>query len=120
MPSPRKVSPAPSRSACTSFLNERSMAVGLARFAAVRREQIAGAAHGPDYRRVRRVGLDLTPDPRDPHVDGAVEGLALARLGEVEQTLTREDFLGVLRKGLQQGEFGACQRMLVAIVVAQH
>src|SRR5262245_64138852 len=83
-----------------------------ARLAAVGGEQVAGAADGADDRGARRVWLDLLADARDPHVDGAVEGLTVARLGEVEQPLAREHPPRVVGKGLEQRELGARQRML--------
>ncbi len=83
------------------------------------RKQVAGAADRADHGRVRRIGLDLAADAGDAHVDGAVEGFAVARLRKVEQSFARQHSLGVFRKRLQQREFGADQRMLVALLVAQ-
>src|SRR4051812_41144994 len=116
MPSPRKVSPAPRRSASTSFLNDRSIALILA---AIRREQISGATDGADHRGVGWIGLDLTPDPRDPHVYRPVKGFPVARFGEIQQALAREHLLGIFCEGLEQREFGRCQRMLVAALITQ-
>src|ERR1700686_4443561 len=59
----------------------------LGRFRAARRKQIAGAAHRANDRRMRRIRLDLATQARDPYIDRAVEGLAVARIGEVEQLL---------------------------------
>src|SRR3954452_5995008 len=86
----------------------------LARLRAIGGEQVAGAANRTNHRRPGRVRLDLLADAGDAHIDGAVEGLAVACLGEVEEPLAREDALGVLGKGLEQGEFGAGERVLVA------
>src|SRR5262245_7769410 len=69
---------------------------------------------------MRGIWLDLAADAGDAHVDGAVEGFAVARLREVEQALAREHALGVFRKRLQQRELGTDQWMLVAFLVAQH
>src|SRR2546428_14196318 len=44
---------------------------GLALFA-VGREDVTGAAHGADDRRMVGIGLDLAPGAADPHVDRAV------------------------------------------------
>jgi hypothetical protein len=66
-----------------------SFETNLRRVAAVGREQVAGTADSADDGRVRGIGLDLAPDAGDAHVDGAVERLAVARLGEVEQALAR-------------------------------
>src|SRR3981081_1794560 len=65
------------------------------RFGAARRKQIAGAAHRANDRRMGRIRLDLAAQARDPHIDRAVEGLAVARVGEVEQLLAGQDALGI-------------------------
>src|SRR5579883_2144875 len=89
------------------------------RLLAGRREQIAAAADGADHGGLGRVGLDLAADAHDAQVDGAVEGFAVARIGELEQPLARQHPLGVGGEHFQQAEFGSRQRMLVALVVAQ-
>src|SRR5262249_56217715 len=90
------------------------------RFGAVWGEQVAGAADRADHRGARRVGLDLLADARDPHVDRAIEGFAVARLSEIEEPLAREHALGVLGKGLEQCELRAPKRVFVAALVTQH
>src|SRR5262249_43307284 len=90
------------------------------RFRAIRREQVAGPAHRADDRGPGRIGLDLLADAGDAHVDGAIEGFAVARLGEVEEPLAREHALGVLGECLEQGKLGACERVLVAALIAQY
>src|SRR3984957_16504781 len=75
MPSPRKVSPSPSRSASTSFLNERSM---VASAVIERREVIAWQgfrpsvlyAVGPGCCYKRRFDLSSTEKPRSISADG--------------------------------------------------
>src|SRR5262245_23347149 len=59
--------------------------------AAVRGEHVAGAPHGADDGRAVRIGFDLAADAGDSHVDGAVEGFRIARVGEVEQPLPRQN-----------------------------
>src|ERR1700759_3615618 len=50
-----------------------------------RREQVAAATDGADYRRLGRVRFDLAADAHDAKVDGTVEGLAVAGIGELQQ-----------------------------------
>src|SRR5215831_15859016 len=90
------------------------------RFRAVGGEQVAGPPDRPDHGWPRRIGLDLLADASDAYIDGAVEGLTVARLGEVKEPLAREHALGVLGECLEQRKFGACERVLVAALVAQH
>ena len=66
----------------------------LGGFRAARREQIAGATHGANDRRMGRIRLDLAAQARDPHIDRAVEGFAVARIGQIEQLLARQDSFG--------------------------
>src|SRR4051794_38898130 len=60
-----------------------------------RREQVAPAADGADHRRLRRVRLDLAPDPHDPQVHGSIESFTVACVGEFQQPFTREDALRI-------------------------
>src|SRR5262245_26992664 len=68
------------------------------------REQVSGSAHRADDRRMRGVRLDLPADPGNAHIDRTVERLGIARIGEIEQPLARENPLGVVRKGFEQQE----------------
>jgi hypothetical protein len=51
------------------------------------RKQISAAADGADHRWPRRIRLDLPADAHDPQIDGAIERLAVARIGKLQQTL---------------------------------
>src|SRR5262245_34539374 len=90
------------------------------RLRAIGREQVAGPAHRADDGRPRRIRLDLLADAGDTHVDGAVEGFAVACFGEVKEALACEHALGVLGERFEQGKLGARERVLVAALVAQH
>src|SRR6266849_32702 len=83
------------------------------------REQISAASDGADHRGLGRVRFDLAADSHDPQIDGAVEGLAVARVGQFQQALAREHPLRIGRENLEQAEFGSGQRMFIALVVAQ-
>src|SRR3954470_19249405 len=50
-----------------------------------RHEHIAHSAHGANGIRMGRIDLDLLAQPRNPQVDGAVEGLHLAMGGGFQQ-----------------------------------
>ena len=49
-----------------------------------------------------RIGLDLAADARDAHVDGAVEGVRVAGVGEVEQALARQTRFGLSAKAFRR------------------
>src|SRR5712692_2781072 len=83
------------------------------------REQISAASDGADHRGLGRVRFDLAADSHDSQIDGAIEGLAVARVGQFQQALAREHPLRIGRKNLEQAEFGSRQRMFIALVVAQ-
>src|SRR3954465_8550616 len=84
-----------------------------------RREQVSAAPYGADHRRSGRIRLDFTPDSHDPQVDGAIEGFAVACIGQFQQPLTRQHTLRVCGEYLEQSEFRCRQWMLIAVVVAQ-
>src|SRR5262249_15838461 len=98
----------------------RATATPSPRVRAIRREQVAAPPDSPDHACPPRIGLDLFADASDAYVDSAVEGLTVARLGEVKEPLAREHALGVLGERLEQRKFGACERVLVAALIAQH
>src|SRR6476646_3029334 len=66
-----------------------------------RREQVAAAADGADHRGLGRIGFDLAPDSHDPQIDGAVEGFAVARVGQLQQALARQYALRICRENLE-------------------
>jgi hypothetical protein len=49
-----------------------------------RRKQISAASDGADYRGFGRVGFDFAPDSHDPQIDGAIEGLTVAGVGQFQ------------------------------------
>src|SRR5260221_3071878 len=51
------------------------------------REQVSAAPDGADHRGLARVRFDLAPDSHDPQIDRAIEGLAVARIGQFQQAL---------------------------------
>src|ERR1700686_4166110 len=53
------------------------------------REQVSAASDGADHGRLGRVRFDLAPDSHDPQVAGAVEGFAVARVGQFQEALPR-------------------------------
>src|SRR5258706_1388016 len=83
------------------------------------REQISAAPDGADHRGLARVRFNLAPDSHDPQIDRAIEGLAVARIGQLQQALAREHPLRIGRKSFEQAEFGSGKRMFIALVVAQ-
>src|SRR5690606_18316318 len=89
------------------------------RLLAVRLEGVAEPAHCADEAWVGRVGLDLAPDSRDAHVDGAVEGLGVARVGDIEQIFARQHAARMIGKGLEEQELRLGQGLRLPILVAQ-
>src|SRR5258707_7192539 len=65
-------------------------------------KDIAGAALGLDVLRLRRVQLDLAPQPQNLHVDGAIVNLGAIPPREIEQLLAREHLSWRGAKRLQQ------------------
>src|ERR1700730_6229549 len=53
------------------------------------REQVSAASDGADHGRLGRIRFDLAPDSHDPQVDGAIEGFAVARVGQFQEALPR-------------------------------
>ena len=94
----------------------RDKAAALSRFRAARRKQIAGAAHRANDRRMGRIRLDLAAKARDPNIDRAVEGFAVARIGEIEQLLARQHPFRIFGEHLEQSELRAGQRKFVAAI----
>src|SRR5215207_5075372 len=87
---------------------------------AVRGKHIAGAANRADDARMGRIGLDLPPDAGDAHVDGAVEGVGVAGVREVEEPLARQHPPRMVDEGLEEVELRGRQRVVDAFVVLQH
>src|SRR5215203_5964909 len=87
---------------------------------AVRGKHIAGAANRADDARMVRIGLDLPPDAGDAHVDGAVEGVGVAGVREVEEPLARQHPPRMVDEGLEEVELRGRQRVVDAFVVLQH
>src|SRR6478672_8104686 len=54
------------------------------------RKQISAAPDGADDGRLGRVRLDFAPDSHDPQVHGAIESLAVAGVGQLQQPLARQ------------------------------
>src|ERR1700757_2278985 len=67
-----------------------------------RREQVPAAADGADDGGVCRIRLDLAADAHDTQIDGAIEGFAVARICELEQSLAREHALRIGGEDLEQ------------------
>src|SRR5467141_3226433 len=65
-------------------------------------EDIAGTALSPDVLRLRRVRLDLAPQPEDLHVDRAIVNLGAVQAREIEQLLARQHPLRRCAERLQQ------------------
>src|SRR5467141_1903023 len=65
-------------------------------------EDIAGTALGPDVLRLRRVRLDLAPQPEDLHIDRAIVNLGAVQAREIEQLLARQHPLRRCAERLQQ------------------
>lgn len=68
---------------------------------------------------MRPVWIDLLAHAPDVNVDAALDRSGHAAVGEVEQSLTREDLPRVPAEGEQQIELGARHRHLDVIGVAQ-
>ena len=64
------------------------------------------------------VGFDLAPDPHDPQIDGPVECLGVAGIGQFQQAIPGQHPLGIGGEHLQQAVFGSRQGMLIALIVA--
>ena len=65
---------------------------------AVRHEDVAFVADGPEEARVLGIGLDLLAQPHHAKVDAAVERIPVARLVEVQDALARQRSIRVLRE----------------------
>jgi hypothetical protein len=52
------------------------------------REQVSAAADGADHRGLGWIDLDFAPDSHDSQIDGAIECLGVARIGEFQETLS--------------------------------
>src|SRR6266446_10809642 len=72
-------------------------------------EDIAGAALGPDVLRLRRVRLDLAPQPEDLHIDRAIVNLGAIQPREIEQLLARQHPLRRCAKRLQQVQLAVAE-----------
>src|SRR5471030_1817413 len=77
-------------------------------------EDVAGAAHRLDHRRLLRVVLELAAQPADLDVDRPVEwpGLAVAR--EIEQAVAAQHLVGVVDEGGEEVELAGRQANLAA------
>ncbi len=82
-------------------------------------EDVTATADGTDDRGMGRVGLDFSPDPHDPQVDGPVEGLRIAGIGQFQQAVAGEHPPGIGGEDLQQAVFRGRQGVFVPFVVPQ-
>jgi hypothetical protein len=76
----------------------------------VRREDVACEPYRFDEAGLARVRLDLLAHAADVNVDAALDRSGHPAVGEVEQSLTREDLPRVPAEGEQQIELGARPR----------
>src|SRR5688572_5672767 len=83
--------------ATTSFVRLALLAVG--------NEHVTETPYRLDESGLRGIGLDQPPQPRDLHVDAAVEGAELASARELHQLVARKRNARVLHEHFQQGEF---------------
>ena len=71
------------------------------------RKDIPAASDRLDDRGLARIGLDLSPEPADLHVDAAVKRRARPPLREIEQLVPRQHALGPRDEGHEQVELAA-------------
>ena len=81
-----------------------------------RGELIAAVAHGLEQRRGAAVA-ELAAQAADQHVDRAVEHVAVAAAGEIEQLIARQHAPRPVEEGLEQIELGAGQHDVGALRV---
>src|SRR5438876_10827302 len=81
----------------------------------VRDEDVAEAPDRLDVLRMRRIVLDDLAQPRDLHVDRAVEHLVLAAARELHQLVARERLARVLHQHLEDGELAGGERDALAL-----
>jgi hypothetical protein len=86
----------------------------------VQRQHVAEAAHGLEQAGRARVVAELGAQARDLHVDGAVEGVLGAALGQIEELLARERAPGPLGEHAQEGELVAGQAQLAPVEGGAH
>mmetsp|Transcript_21671 Transcript_21671/g.84405 ORF Transcript_21671/g.84405 Transcript_21671/m.84405 type:complete len:428 (+) Transcript_21671:1981-3264(+) len=79
-------------------------------------EDVAHAPDGLDVARLGRVGLEHLAQPRDLHVQAAVEGLELAAAGELGQLVAAQGLARVAHQGLEHRELAGGQRQLLAVL----
>ncbi len=72
---------------CSFGADQQQAGDFCSRLVAGRREQISAASDGTDDRGLGRVRFDLAPDSHDAQIDGAIEGFAVARIGQFQQAL---------------------------------
>src|SRR5215208_5425977 len=60
------------------------------------RKDVSGAPDRANNAGVVGIGLDLAADARDAHVDGAIEGVGVSGVGEIEKALAGHHPLRVL------------------------
>lgn len=73
-------------------------------------EAVTRAAYRLDNPRVRRIGLDLFPQPGNLIVDAAIEGAQVVALEQVHDLLARQDVVGSGDEQRQQIELARRQR----------
>src|SRR5882762_3538118 len=72
-------------------------------------EDVARTALGPDVLRLRRVRLDLAPQPEDLHIDRAIVNLGAVQAREIEQLLARQHPLRRCAERLQQVQLAVAE-----------
>src|SRR6185437_11892850 len=80
------------------FSTRKGWSCAIALRHAIRHEHVANAAHGLNVERQLRVFLDLAPQPRHLHIDGALETYAEPRA----EVGAREGPARIRREQLQQ------------------
>src|SRR5690606_35448292 len=80
-------------------------------------QHVADAAQGTDDLRLLRVVLELAAQAGDADADGAIEGVPVAVLGQVEQLVAGQRPVRTLGEGLQQVELHGGQIDLPAVLV---
>jgi len=70
----------------------------------------------PDVARLRPIAFDLTPKPRDLHVDGPIVDLVTAQARKVEEPLACENARGRTEQGHEKIELPAGFQLISKVV----
>src|SRR5438034_7037529 len=86
---------------------------------AVRDEDVALVAYGPDEPRMLGIGFDLLAQPHNAQIHAAVERVPIPLLVEIQDAFTRQRSVGVFRKRLEQVKLQRGHRYVCALLVHQ-